>query len=372
MVDLLRLFGPCGLISRALSGMEITLPDNVDQIQTVALTSRFVLDVVAVNAHWELLLPGSANATLETPIGEYIYCGTEATVVSYPLALAPGAEAALVVGPAPIEYTAAVDRSLARGAPSVAPRRVYRISLVGWAWPLVGKPVPGGAGRRSATPPLVPLALLDDPGTGDRLAAGLAGRAARTDPRTVNRELSALRSAVGWWRDQGWVSADPTAGLRHRQPSVAVPPLAASQVSDLLALPVSLREQALWRVLYDSGAAAAEVLALDADQIDVSRHRARTLPGAKSPASIEWQAATSQILRWLLSGRTWGPVFLTDRRASARTVTADACPLTGQARMSYRRAAEVFTTLTRPLDPAGRGWTLHQLSAAERSRLCSG
>jgi hypothetical protein len=29
-----------------------------------------------------------------------------------------------------------------------------------------------------------------------------------------------------------------------------------------------------------------------------------------------------------------------------------------------RRAAELFTTLTRPLDPAGRGWTLHQLSAA--------
>jgi integrase/recombinase XerD len=32
--------------------------------------------------------------------------------------------------------------------------------------------------------------------------------------------------------------------------------------------------------------------------------------------------------------------------------------------MSYRRAAELFTALTRPLDPAGHGWTLHQLSAA--------
>jgi integrase/recombinase XerD len=38
--------------------------------------------------------------------------------------------------------------------------------------------------------------------------------------------------------------------------------------------------------------------------------------------------------------------------------------VTGQARVSYRRAAELFTTLTRPLDPEGRGWTLHQLSAA--------
>ena len=29
--------------------------------------------------------------------------------------------------------------------------------------------------------------------------------------------------------------------------------------------------------------------------------------------------------------------------------------------MSYRRAAEIFTGRTRELDPAGRGWTLHQL-----------
>jgi hypothetical protein len=36
--------------------------------------------------------------------------------------------------------------------------------------------------------------------------------------------------------------------------------------------------------------------------------------------------------------------------------------------MSYRRAAEIFTALTRPLDPVGRGWTLHQLRAAQRPR----
>jgi integrase len=294
---------------------------------------------------------------------ECIYCGTEAAVVSYPLA--PGAETAVAAGTAPIEYTVAVDRYLAQAALSVASRRVYRISLVGWAWPLVGKPVPGGAERRSATPPLVPLALLDDLGTGGRLAAALAERAARTDPRTVNRELSALRSAVSWWRDQGWVSADPTTGLRHRHPSAPALPLGAAQVGDLFGLAVSLREQGFWRVLYDSGAPAAEVLALNAHQLDLSQHRVRARPDDEPAGGIEWQPATSQILRWLLSGRTWGPVFLTDRRAPAATAPADVCPLTGQARMSYRRAAEIFTALTLPLDPAGRAWTLHQLSAAE-------
>jgi len=33
------------------------------------------------------------------------------------------------------------------------------------------------------------------------------------DVRTVNRELSALRSAVGWWQDLDWIRRDPTAGL---------------------------------------------------------------------------------------------------------------------------------------------------------------
>jgi integrase len=260
----------------------------------------------------------------------------------------------------PVEYAVAVDRYLGEAVLGAASRRVYRISLAGWAWPLVGKPVPGGTERRGAVPPAVPLALLDDPGTGGRLAAALAQRAAGADARTVNRELSALRSAIGWWQEQGWIHADPTAGLRHRPSAAPAAPLRAAQVSELFRLPVSLREHAFWRVLYDSGAPAGEVLALDAGRLDLSRHRAR--------AGVEWQETTSQVLRWLLAGRTWGPVFVTDRKAPARAAAADICPVTGQVRMSYRRAAEIFAALTRPLDPAGRGWTLHQLRAAQRPR----
>ena len=81
---------------------------------------------------------------------------------------------------------------------------------------------------------------------------------------------------------------------------------------------------------------------------------------------LEWSPSGSDLLSWLLAGRRHGPVFLTDRRASPGTNPADVCPLSGRGRMSYRRAAEIFTTLTRPLDPAGRGWTLHQLRAAQR------
>jgi site-specific recombinase XerD len=266
----------------------------------------------------------------------------------------------------PVEYAVAVDRYLGQAAIGVASRRVYRISLAGWAWPLVGRPIPDGPERRGAVPPVAPLALLDDPAAGGRLAAALAERAASADARTVNRELSALRGAVGWWRGRGWIRADPIAGLRHRQPVAVAAPLRAVQVGELFQLSASLREHAFWRVLYDSGAPAGEVLALNASQLDLSWHRVRTCPGAGPRVTIQWRETTSQVLRWLLAGRTWGPVFLTDRKAPARAASADVCPVTGRARMSYRRAAEIFTTLTRPLDPAGQGWTLHQLRTAER------
>ena len=59
-------------------------------------------------------------------------------------------------------------------------------------------------------------------------------------------------------------------------------------------------------------------------------------------------------------------MFVTGRRAPARS-RADVCRVTGQARMSYRRAAEVFTALTLPLDQTAKGWTLHQLSAVGRA-----
>ena len=111
------------------------------------------------------------------------------------------------------------------------------------------------------------------------------------------------------------------------------------------------------------------MLALDASQLDLDGHRVRGVTAAS--AGITWGEPAGQLLRWLLTGRTWGPVFVTGRRAAARTSrgsAGDVCGPIGQARLSYRRAAEIFAAATRPLDPAGCGWTLHQLSAARLSR----
>ena len=267
----------------------------------------------------------------------------------------------------PVEYAVAVDRYLDDASLRPGSRRVYRISLASWAWPLVGKLPPPGRGRRSACPPVVPLAILDQAGTESRLADAVRYRMQHAQARTVNREVSALRSAVGWWQERRWITADPTAALRQLEtrPSAAAA-LTDAQLAAVFRRAAGLREQAFWHVLADSGASAEDVLALDADAIDLKGQRAML---RRERAPIEWGAQTGDLLSWLLTGRRQGPLFRTDRRAPLGTPTADLCPLTGRGRMSYRRAAEIFTEHTRPLDPAGRGWTLHQLRRGRTSQM---
>ena len=264
----------------------------------------------------------------------------------------------------PVEYAVAVERRLEAAELSEGSRRIYRIALVSWAWPLVGRPTPTGAARRRASPPVVPLNLLDDPACAVRLRAACAERATVTDPRTLNRELSILRGALRWWREQGWISTDPLAGTGPL-PSTPVPApvrLDDEAVGAVLALRAPLREQALWHLLHDSGASIERVLALNIVDLDLDRRRGRVGRGA-GRTELRWGPRTGRLLSLLLLSRTAGPVFLTDRRAPSGTPAADRCPLTGRARLSYRRAAEVFTDATRALDPSGSGWTLRQLRA---------
>lgn len=261
----------------------------------------------------------------------------------------------------PVEYAVAVEHYLAASGLGTGSRRVYRIALATWAWALADRPAPTGPDRRRAQPPVLPLALLDHPDAATRLRDALTRRSADTDPRTLNRELSTLRAAVTWWRAQGWLHTDPTADLRpspvpDRAPSPLTRPLTPAELQTLFALRVPLREKTLWHLLHDSGAPIETVLALDADDLDLPRRR--THPSA---LPLHWQAPTARLLPLHLAGRTTGPLFLTDRRAPTGTPPADRCPHTGRARLSYRRAAELLTTHTRPLTPDTPGWTLRQL-----------
>ncbi|MFE5580016.1 hypothetical protein [Kitasatospora sp. NPDC056531] len=262
----------------------------------------------------------------------------------------------------PVEYGLAVERYLAASGLAGGSRRIYRIALNTWAWALADRPAPTGPERRRARPPVLPLALLDHPDAAERLRAAATARGAATDPRTLNRELSTLRTAVAWWLARGWIDGDPTTDLRPvplPTPAEAAAPLAEEQLRALFALRAPLREQALWHLLHESGAAIETVLALNADQLDLPRRRSWSRPGQPP---VRWQSGSARLLPLLIAGRTGGPLFLTDRRAPAGTPAADRCPHTGRARLSYRRAAELFTAHTRTLtEPPGTGWTLRQL-----------
>lgn len=254
--------------------------------------------------------------------------------------------------PAPVEYGAAVDRYLTAAGLGTASRRIYRISLLGWAWPLVDRPAPTGRDRRGAHPPAVPLASLDDPGTPERLRRGLAERSTTARPSTLTRELACLRAATAWWLAQGWITTDPAPDLA--QPPAPAPPRPPDRARAALTLRAPLRELTLCYFLHESRAPVEHVLALDIDHLDLSARR--TKRGATT--RLSWGEGTARLLPLLLAGRTAGPVFVTARRAPAATPPADRCPVTGRGRLSYRRAAELFTAATRPLDPSGHGWTL--------------
>ncbi|BBB01646.1 hypothetical protein RVR_10545 [Actinacidiphila reveromycinica] len=239
-----------------------------------------------------------------------------------------------------------MERFVAAAPLGAGSRRVYRIALTTWAWPLVDKAPPVGEERRGAVPPAVPLALLDAPHTGRRLRDAFVRRADAVGARTANRELSILAAALNWWRGQGWLETDPIAGVNRLPASAARPPgprLDAQQTRAVLGLPVPLREKALWHLLHESGATIDRVLALDIDDLDLAGRRTR------GRAPLHWGDGAAALLPLLTLGRLDGPLFAT-----------------GRGRLSYRRAAEVFTAATRPLDPRGRGWTLRGLAPAGR------
>jgi integrase len=202
----------------------------------------------------------------------------------------------------------------------------------------------------------VPVAALDEPDTARRLGGWFADHWGTRAPATFNRNLDALRSAVGYWRDQGWLATDPTQSLRRRgRAPDRTKALSRAETEALLAREdLGLRERVLWRLLYETAARAAGVLALDVEDLDLRNRCAKVRRKGNAADVIVWQTATARLLPRLLRGRTAGPVFLTDRRACVQLPPSDLDLVTRRARLSYRRAAELFSEAT-------GGATLHQL-----------
>ncbi|MGH4021649.1 MAG: site-specific integrase [Pseudonocardiaceae bacterium] len=166
-------------------------------------------------------------------------------------------------------------------------------------------------------------------------------------PATRARHLAALRSALDWWRTVAWLVGDPTRGWARpkisRDDSRALTP---DQVAALWRLDVTVREKTLWRLLYETAARATEILTLDVADLDPVNKRARVVSKGGDTEWVYYQTGAALLLPRLLAGRSRGPVFLADRTPTRAVPGLDLCPITGRARLSYRRAAELFEHVT--------------------------
>jgi integrase/recombinase XerD len=123
-------------------------------------------------------------------------------------------------------------------------------------------------------------------------------------PATRARHLSALRSALAWWAEAGWVTSDPTAGwARPKVPGDTTRALTRAQVAAIWKLDVPLRDKALWRMLYETAARAGELLGLDVPDLDLPSKRGRVISKGGTTDWVHWQTVRRALSSCLGQGR---------------------------------------------------------------------
>lgn len=186
--------------------------------------------------------------------------------------------------------------------------------------------------------------------------AVLVRRWGGTAPATWNRQVATLRSFLAYCRRRSWVAEGQLEATRRREHEDRTRSIPAVELERLWRREnVALRDKVLWRLLYESAARATEVLSLNLEDVDVANKRARVRSKGGAIEFIHFQSGSARLLPRLIGSRSSGPLFLADRRPAPARVpaTVDIDPETGRARLSYRRAEEIFQHAT--------GWTLHQL-----------
>jgi integrase len=125
-----------------------------------------------------------------------------------------------------------------------------------------------------------------------------------------------------------------------------------------------LRDRAFWALAYSTAARADELLGLDVDDVDLANREAQIVGKGGDAQRVFWDSEAARLLGRLVGGRPRGPVFLADKAPSPARAAAvgDIDPDTGRARLSYRRAEEIFKA-------ASGGRTLHKLRHSRLTHL---
>lgn len=198
----------------------------------------------------------------------------------------------------------------------------------------------------------------------------MTSRYSHLAPASWNRVAATLGSFFAYTTRQGWTATSPAAGLERRHPRTdrethartrAIP---EAELFAFLGGEHPIREKTLWWLLYETAARANEVLGLDVCDLDLPRRRAVVIGKGGRAELIGWETRTARLLPRYLQRRADGPLFLTDIAPvpARQPAQADLDPASGRARLSYRRAAQLFTT-------ASGGWTLHQLRHSRLTHL---
>jgi integrase len=188
---------------------------------------------------------------------------------------------------------------------------------------------------------------------------------------TYNRHLATVGSLFAWLVDHELLVASPADRLRSRKARVS--PAQERQAhaiafEDLRRLWSDsrhrLRDRAYWALAYSTAARADELLGLDVEDLDLANREAQIIGKGGDAQRVFWDSEAARLLNRLVAGRRTGPVFLADRAPTpARAPAAgDVDPDTGRARLSYRRAAELFKA-------ASGGRTLHKLRHSRLTHL---
>jgi site-specific recombinase XerD len=208
--------------------------------------------------------------------------------------------------------------------------------------------------------------------TAAAVAAHLRQRYEKATPSTYNRVVATLRSFFGWALRRRLITTDPTDEVERRTERRT-----ARQANTQRAIPyahldalwsrkdIARREKLLWRMLYETAGRASEVLSLNVEDLDRAERCATVVGKGGGVEHLHWATGTARLLPRYLGDRTAGPLFLADRPPRIATAKADLDPTSGHARLSYRRAAELFTE-------ASGGWTLHQLRHSALTHLAEG
>ncbi len=204
-----------------------------------------------------------------------------------------------------------------------------------------------------------------------QLERHLRHRYGHTAPATFTRHLATLKSFFAWCHHQDLLDGSPAAKLRRRRPRKSRAAERRQRVVGLDELQaywsnpaIPLRERVLVAMAYDTAARASELLGLNVEDLDLANKQAVVIGKGGDAERIFWTSVTARLLPRLIAGRTRGPLFLADLApAPARQPAAsDRCPDTGRARLSYRRAAELFKHHS-------QGRTLHQIRHSKLTHL---